>query len=94
MLQAGRRLVLWGAGSKGVTFLTSLKLSTSVLPYVVDLNPRKVNLFVPLTGQQVVGPQFLKNYRPTDIIIMNSLYRREIKTQLAKMGLSPTIHCA
>ncbi len=86
----GNKIVVWGAGSKAVTFLNILK-TQSLVEYVVDINPRKTSLFVPGTGQQIVPPDFLQQYQPDVVIIMNPIYRQEIARNLAVQGLRPDI---
>jgi hypothetical protein len=89
---AGRKTVLWGSGSKAVSFLSSVgETGTDAVRYVVDINPFRQNCFMPGTGQQIVGPQFLAEYKPDLVIAMNSIYIREIETDLRKLGLSPTM---
>jgi hypothetical protein len=83
--------VLWGAGSKGVSFLSTLDLTTDDVPYVVDLNPHKIGTFIAGTGQEIVAPDFLSDFRPDVVIIMNPVYRQEITQKLAALGLSPGI---
>jgi SAM-dependent methyltransferase len=86
----GRKAVVWGAGSKGVTFLNILK-TRDMIKYVVDINPRKEGMYVAGTGQQIVPPAFLKNYRPDVVIIMNANYHDEIRQTLDDMGLESEI---
>lgn len=76
--RAKKKIVLWGAGSKGVTFLNILKIKNQVR-YVVDINPRKHGKYIACTGQKIVGPEFLKIYKPDCIIVMNPIYLNEIK---------------
>ena len=83
-----RRVVLWGAGSKGVAFLTTLKIHKDI-KYVVDINPYRQGTYMAGTGQEIVSPDFLKKYLPDIVIIMNSVYRDEIKRNLGSMGLAP-----
>jgi 2-polyprenyl-3-methyl-5-hydroxy-6-metoxy-1,4-benzoquinol methylase len=83
-----KRTVVWGSGSKGVTFLNTLKTNVE---YIVDLNTRKQGMYVAGTGQQIVPPQFLCEYKPDTIIIMNSIYEEEIRQTLREMGLSPAL---
>jgi FlaA1/EpsC-like NDP-sugar epimerase len=87
MHKDGRKVVLWGSGSKGVAFLTTLDVSDEI-EYVVDINPNKHGTFMAGTGHQIVGPEFLQDYRPDVVIIMNPIYTPEIGSQLAEMGLS------
>jgi SAM-dependent methyltransferase len=84
---ANRRAVVWGGGSKGVTFLNVLK--PKAVQAVVDLNPRKHGKFVPGTGHQVVGPDRLAELKPDVIIVMNEVYENEIRADVRACGLSP-----
>jgi 2-polyprenyl-3-methyl-5-hydroxy-6-metoxy-1,4-benzoquinol methylase len=83
-----RRVVIWGAGSKGVTFLNTLNISYKQIEYIVDINPRKHGKFIPGTGQCVVVPDFLKEYKPQTTIIMNPIYQSEIKAIIKDLGLT------
>jgi hypothetical protein len=87
---AGRRTVLWGSGSKAVAFLTTLGVHDEV-EYVVDINPYRVGKFLPVTGQRIVSPAFLRDYRPDNVIIMNPIYRSEIERELARQRCEPNI---
>ena len=84
----GRKTVVWGAGSKGVTFLNTLGVDTDRVAFVVDVNPRKHGRFIPGTAQQVVAPEFLVDYRPDAIIVMNPLYADEISQTARRMNLA------
>jgi hypothetical protein len=81
-----KRLVVWGAGSKGVTFLNFLQAQEQV-PYIVDINPRKLGKFIVGTGQEIVGPDFLRAYQPDIVILMNPLYQEEIARTLKDLGV-------
>lgn len=87
MKREGRRAVVWGAGSKGVTFLNVLNDHVADIRYVVDLNPHKQGRYVGGTGQQVVSPEFLLGCPATDVIVMNPLYLDEITAAVRAMGL-------
>ncbi len=92
MKAQGRKVVLWGGGSKGVAFLTTLGLTLDDVAYAVDINPIKTGTFMAGTGQEIVGPEFLKTYQPDAVIIMNPVYREEITRDLHAMGLAPDIY--
>jgi SAM-dependent methyltransferase len=83
---SGRKVVLWGSGSKGVAFLSTLGVADEI-EYVVDINPNKHGTFMAGTGHEIVGPAFLKAYRPDMVIIMNPIYLPEISAQLIEMDL-------
>lgn len=85
---ASQRAVIWGAGSKGVSFVNTLKAHDQI-EYIVDINPRKQGMYVPGTAQQIVAPQFLPDYQPAVVIIMNPIYEAEIQQLVNKLGLSP-----
>jgi methyltransferase family protein/C-methyltransferase-like protein len=85
-----QKVVLWGGGSKGVAFLTTLNI-TDQIKYAVDINPYKQGTFLAGTGQEIVSPEFLKDYNPDVVIIMNPIYTKEISEDLNKMGLDPII---
>ncbi len=84
---AGERVVLWGSGSKGVAFLTTLQI-TDDIRFVVDINPHKHGKFMPGTGQQIVEPSFLKSLRPDLVIAMNPVYLDEIAMDMKAMGVT------
>lgn len=89
---AGRqRTVLWGSGSKAVAFLTTLGLREEI-EHVVDINPYRVGKFLPVTGQKIVSPAFLRDYRPDNVVIMNPIYRAEIERELARQRCGPKIY--
>jgi len=91
--QRSEKVVLWGAGSKGVTFLNALPTRNQIA-YIVDINPRKIGRFVPGTGQQIVPPDFLSTYQPDRLILMNSNYLAEIQDTIAELGITPKIETA
>lgn len=84
------RIVIWGSGSKAVAFLTTLKVP-DVIDYVVDINPHKEGHYMAGTGQQIVAPAFLRDYRPHVVIVMNPIYRDEIAAQLRQYHITPEI---
>ncbi|MEJ2750859.1 MAG: class I SAM-dependent methyltransferase, partial [Anaerolineae bacterium] len=90
MAAAGQKAVVWGAGSKGVTFMNTLKAG-DVIEYVVDINPRKQGMHVAGAGQKIVPPEFLKTYQPDVVIIMNANYRDEIGQAVADLGVKAEI---
>jgi SAM-dependent methyltransferase len=93
MARAGQRAVVWGAGSKGVTFLNVLETQEQIL-YAVDINPRKQGMYLAGTGQQIVPPEFLREVRPDVVIVMNPMYEGEIRQMTENLGLSMEFRCA
>ena len=82
----GKRVVVWGTGGKGISFLNALD-TAELIPYVLEINPLRQGKYVPGSAQKIVPPTFLAEYRPDVVIITNALYEREMKHQAAEMGV-------
>jgi SAM-dependent methyltransferase len=85
-----QKVVIWGSGSKGVAFLTTLQIKDEI-SCVVDINPRKHGTFMAGTGHRIVAPDFLRELRPDLVIVMNPVYRQEIQRDLNRMDLHPQL---
>jgi SAM-dependent methyltransferase len=86
----GQKIVIWGGGSKAVSFITTLGLADQI-DHVVDVNPHKHNKFIPGSGHAVRDPAGLEQARPDCIILMNPIYEDEVQGMLQRMNLSPEI---
>lgn len=86
----GKKVVIWGSGSKGVSFLTGVP-GADLVSYAVDINPYRHGYFMPGTGQSIVGPEQLREIRPDAVVVMNRIYQPEISAQLASLGLAPEV---
>jgi SAM-dependent methyltransferase len=82
----GRKAIAWGAGEHGIGFLSILDIREQ-MPYIVDINPHRVGKFIPGTGQKVVAPEFLVEYKPDVLIITNRTYQNEIQEHARKLGV-------
>ena len=80
-------VVLWGSGSKAVAFLRATDPASRVIEHVVDINPYRQGSFMAGTGQQILSPEHLRSVAPALIIAMNSIYRQEIESELARIGI-------
>ncbi len=90
LVAENRRVMVWGAGAKGAMFLSAFRHLPN-LHFIVDVNPHKHGLYGPGTGQLVVAPESLREYRPDVLLIMNANYVSEISAQVAALGLSPRL---
>lgn len=84
----GKTAVVWGAGSKGVSFLNTLPTQTTIST-VIDINPRKHGMFVAGAGQKIVPPNHLQTTHPDIVILMNPNYEQEIRQTQHSLGLDP-----
>ncbi|MBK9387788.1 MAG: methyltransferase domain-containing protein [Planctomycetes bacterium] len=89
-LRAKGRVVLWGSGSKAVSYLNTLGIRDEI-EYVVDINPHKHGKFLAGTGHEIASPELLREYRPAGVIVMNPIYVPEIRASLEAMGLAPEV---
>jgi SAM-dependent methyltransferase len=85
-----RKVVVWGTGGKGVSFLNSVGQESGIR-YAVDSNPTRHGRFIPGSAQQIVSPAFLADYRPDAVILSNRAYDKEIRHQIANIGINPEI---
>jgi hypothetical protein len=86
--KSGLRVVAWGAGARAITFLNTYD-TRELIPFVVDINPRRQGLYLPGSGQRVVPPEFLREFNPDVVIISNPTYEQEIKGQASVLGVNP-----
>lgn len=89
----GERTALWGSGSKGVAFLTTLGPEAPV-ECVVDINPYRQGRFMPGTGHPIVAPEALVGVRPDHVVVMNPIYVQEVGNDLARLSLTPQLRAA
>jgi hypothetical protein len=81
-----RNAVIWGAGSKGVAFLTTLGADAEI-DLAVDVNPHKQDKYLAGSGVEVVAPTRLREYRPELVVAMNPVYLDEIGATLSELGV-------
>ncbi|MEA5503820.1 class I SAM-dependent methyltransferase [Halotia wernerae UHCC 0503] len=90
MQTQGKRIVIWGSGSKCVAFLTTLN-PIDKIQYVVDINPHRHGKFIPGVGKKIIPPEFLREYQPDQVIVMNPIYCQEIQQMLDNLGISTKV---
>jgi hypothetical protein len=87
---SGRRLAIWGSGSKCVSLISALGADAAP-DAVVDVNPHKFGKFLAGSGCEIRGPDALTAIRPDVVLIMNSIYTDEIGADLNARGLNPQL---
>ena len=85
-----RRAVVWGSGSKCVSFMTTLGVKDEI-EYVIDVNPYRHGKFLPGVGKKIMPPEFLRKYKPDVTIVMNQIYCDEIRQMLDDMGVTTEV---
>jgi SAM-dependent methyltransferase len=84
----GRRAAVWGAGSKGITFLNLFR-DRPALVAAVDVNPHKAGMYISGTGHPISSPEDLAGAQAPDVfVVMNPAYLDEIEARARELGLS------
>jgi SAM-dependent methyltransferase len=83
----GKQAVIWGSGSKGVSFISNLALGDE-LAAAVDINPHKWGKFMVGSQHEIVSPEALKSIAPDLVVAMNPIYVEEIAATLADVGVT------
>jgi hypothetical protein len=87
----GRKAVIWGAGSKGITFANVVAGHEPLLAGIVDINPQKQGRYVAFSGLPVLAPSQLNDLRPDVVILMNENYALEVTKLLKELGVNADI---
>ena len=85
--ERGKRIAVWGSGSKCVAFLSTLGIAGEI-DTVVDINPYRQGKWLPVSGKRVEAPESLRITSPDVILVMNPIYSEEIRRDLDTMGVS------
>ena len=89
-IKMGNKLVVWGAGSKGVAFLSTLQIFEEI-EFAVDINPNKLGTYMAGTGQKIVSPEFLVDYQPDVILLMNPVYQTEVEQKILLLDINTEV---
>ncbi len=81
-----RRVVCWGSGGKGLSFLSSVP-NSDVIEQVIDINPNRQNHYLPIVSHPIVAPNSLTASKPDVVVVTNALYRNEIQNTLKSMQI-------
>ena len=87
LTRQGKRVAIWGSGSKCVSFLSALGASDQSIT-VVDINPYRQGKYIAGSGVQVVAPDALRTVQPHVVFVMNPIYCQEIQQDLDVMGVA------
>lgn len=88
----GRRIAVWGSGSKCVAFLHAIG-RPGAIEAIVDINPHRAGRHAPRLPLPVSPPETLLRLPPDMIVVMNAAYLGEIRHQCAELGLYPDFEC-
>jgi len=80
-----KKIAGYGAPAKGNTLLNYCQIDEELLPFTVDLNPYKQNLFLPGSKIPIFSPSKIEKYRPDYLFILPWNLQEEIKKQMASI---------
>ena len=87
-LAAKKKIALWGAGAKGVTFANSIDPERKWIDCLIDLNPKKQGHYVSGTGHPIVSYQEFAKRGGDVAILMNPNYYDECLALLREEHLN------
>jgi len=88
--KSGEKIAIWGSGSKCVSFLSTLNAEDKI-QCVIDINPLRQGKYLPASGIEIRGPEFLKASKTNLVIVMNPVYHQEIQKMLRDMNVKTDI---
>lgn len=72
-------ILVWGAAAKGSTIVNLLDKNRELIPYLVDINPRKQNGWIGGSGHPILSPSVLADEdQSKNILVVNGNYFEEI----------------
>ena len=81
-------MAIWGAGAKGVTMANMIDPDRARIACLIDINPRKQDMYVPLTGHRVLGIAEAVEAGVAAALIMNPNYTSEMAAMVGAAGIS------
>jgi SAM-dependent methyltransferase len=79
----GRNVAGYGAAAKGNTLLNYARISTDLIPYIVDRNPAKQGRLCPGSRIPVTAPEVLLSDRPDYVLVLPWNILAEVEAQMA-----------
>lgn len=88
--RSGKRIAIWGSGSKCVAFLSTIAMGDAI-DAIVDINPYRQGRFLAGLNHRVEAPEHLQQLWPDLVLVMNPVYCREIGEHLQRLGLKSQV---
>jgi hypothetical protein len=81
VVRQNTKIAVWGAAGRAISLLCQLGWDDSIVRYAVDIDADKQNKYMPITGQKIISPKEIIEWKPEVVIIANPNYVEEIKAQ-------------
>jgi len=77
-----KKIVVWGAGGKGISLLSTCDISSRNVLFIIDSDPHKANKYTPGSHILIKSPKMV-NFKTIDLIIISAvMYENEIINDL------------
>lgn len=86
-----KRVVVWGAGTESVGFLSALGITDAQVAWAVDPAAQAADSFLLGTGQRIVAPQALHELPPGLVIVTDSRQRDDARRAMTAAGVRPEL---
>jgi len=77
-LKSFNNVCIWGIGGRAIHFLTNYNISTEVIKFGVDIDPKKHGQFIPNTCQKILSPADCLDAKPDAVVLLNESYASEV----------------
>lgn len=79
-----KKIIGYGASTKGNIVLNHCKISNKFLPYICDANKTKINKFTPGTNIKIISKERMRIYNPDFLLVLIWPFRKEVIKQEIK----------
>jgi NDP-4-keto-2,6-dideoxyhexose 3-C-methyltransferase len=76
-----KKIVGYGASTKGNIVLNQIKANNKILPFIADANPEKENKFTPGTNIKIISKDKMRKIRPDYLFVLIWSFRKEVINQ-------------
>ena len=80
----GKKIIGYGASTKGNIVLNHCKIDNSLLPLICDANPYKFNRYTPGTNIKIISKQKMHSLKPKYLLVLIWSFRTEVIKQELK----------
>ena len=80
----GKKIIGYGASTKGNIVLNHCKIDKSLLPFICDANPYKFNRYTPGTNIKIVSKRKMHSLKPKYLLVLIWSFRTEVIKQEIK----------
>jgi len=79
-----RRIAIWGAGARGITFMERLGINPNHIEYIVDSDDSKVGKFIPEYSESIKNKGYFYDNLPDVVVISSYTFNNEIIKEIRK----------